>query len=266
MSPTSTSQGQPTTNHGLLSDSNYKYKFPARQFPGRRFVISFPEYSKDLETRLPDASFDQRHNLDMMYTSYRSQADKLQAEAEKLERCDARKISEQETTINQQASRGVDAGRPLARTLKDTIKTLHAMRAICLTRVRILETGSLKQIEQLKQMDDFDDQIMQATLKKDETMRLHLRTSWPYLKSEWERLFRLRLIHLLMTCERRSDQDLNDLTANLENTMASTDENGDEEIELELALEEARMHVEMILILEAMSLKSWMAQRSCLED
>ena len=253
MSLTGNPHEQLTANHGLLSDNDYKNIFPARDSPDS-LLIACPEYFKDLETRFPDAELGQRYNINMMYTTYRSQADKMQAEAERFGHRDAWKMLEKDKKFNQPESRKIDNGRSKARILKDTVKTLRDMRAICLTRVQVLETGSLKQIEQLKQMDDFDDQIVQATLKKDETMRLHLRTSWPYLENEWERLSRLRLIFLLMTCERRSNQDLDDLTADLENTMAITHENGDEDIELDLALEEARMHLEMIRILEGMSL------------
>ena len=250
MSSTSSPEHDPSSCHNLLSDVDYKYQYPARPSTSTH-LLACPEYFDALETRFPGIDLAMRQTIKNVYISYRSQAEKLKTEADKPEDQDAWQSIEEELGIESQRPLGTVTNKPKTDAdQRETVKTLRDMRAICLTRVRILETGSLTQIQQLEKMDAADDKVVQELYDRDEVMQDHLVASWTHLENDWERLLRLRLIFLIVSSEKRKDWEVDDLAGDLD----AMEMEGDDDKEIEKALEEVLVELEMEELLEKMKL------------
>ncbi len=114
-----------------------------------------------------------------MHISYRCQAEKLTTEADELEMRGAWQCIEDEVVVQLQKPLEKETDRTEAGAdPRDTGEILWEMRAVCLTSVRVLETGSLHQIEQLEKEDGADDRIAQGLHDTDEVVKDRLMASW----------------------------------------------------------------------------------------
>jgi hypothetical protein len=137
----------------------------------------------------------------------------------------------------------------------NTIKTLRDMRAICMSRIQIFETGTLAQLEELLETDEADDDTVNQLHAKDERTQQHLAGLWSHLTNDWERMMRLRLIWLLVNSNRTRHREVDALVEDLDSMgIADDGQSNATEDELENAVSSALVEVEMEEMLDRMKL------------
>jgi hypothetical protein len=93
----------------------------------------------------------------------------------------------------------------------ETVTLLREMRAICMARVRVFEEGTLGQMTQQLEMDQMDDAFVRGIHDRDDVIRERSVDAWAHLKTDWERMLRLRLIFLLANRDKNRTREIDAL-------------------------------------------------------
>jgi hypothetical protein len=162
--------------------ANYIPKFRADCQPGCS-VPSSPKFVESLRTRFECLHRQWIEKIHAGYVLYRCEADRLEEEATDTYLC--------------QALLQLGSNEPKGSDLVKNHQVLMEMRAVCMTRIAIFESGGLDLIIMFCLLEQEHDRDVMEIYQTLPDVREHVDTRWCFLPGSCEKLLRLKLMWLL---------------------------------------------------------------------